>query len=89
MAAQERARTAWEAARRAKPKDRTAAEIKAHRAEMAAAERESVMADRIALQEAARKMPAEPPPHGARRLDKPEIDAAVDRAMARQRGGAS
>jgi hypothetical protein len=48
--AAERARAAGEAVKRAKPKDRIAAEIKAHRAEMAAAEQESVMADRIARQ---------------------------------------
>jgi hypothetical protein len=82
---------------RARPKSRQltpAAEIKAHRAKMEAADKLSRLGDRVALQNANRRRQAEahqkpPPTHKpagrARRLGEAEVKAAVDRAMARRK----
>jgi hypothetical protein len=85
VAAAERAKAAEEAVKRARPRDKIVAEIKAHRAAVEATELASAVSDRIA-QQATRKASAEPPPCETRRSD---IEAVVERAMARQRRGAS
>jgi hypothetical protein len=97
-AASERARGAEAAAARAKPANKLAAEIKAQRAMETATEIASSLGDRITLRRAAKTSPPSrarerPSPatyksqRGPRRLSDAEIKAAVDRAVARSRGG--
>jgi metal-responsive CopG/Arc/MetJ family transcriptional regulator len=92
-AADVRAKGAEVAVVRAKPEAKLAAEIKAHRAGVEAADKLSRIGDRITLQRAKTspsRLHREPPPihkpaGRARRLGDADVKAAVDRAMARRK----